>query len=637
MDPRRALTGNQVPAFFCLAAIVANHSLFRLGEMSWAWAVTIVVVISLIAGLAPQLEFPGRIPRINRWNVAIGMVALLPVAASLLLGWNREFPFSGDQELHVKQAYYLGYWWALPPATPPTGLAGRMLSIDTIHALLARPWQMLWSRAALMAVLIAGTGYAYRRSPRAALVFATAAFVGWGLFERTIYLRYPGAGYLLDLPFLGPAYLLGDIDLAGRIRNVLSVAVWLFLLRPLLLRRWPDAAILPVVALLFWQKDVLYYFDSTYLEPWAVIFALLAVEMLILRGRQGAPLACLMIGWATAFKEPLVLALPLIWLASIVPWTSLRDTIRASAMALAAGFPFVVYFSARENLPDADMVVGRAFKFTGSAQQFLFYAQEYAHRMVEAYAGLDAVVAVAAIVLLPILLWRGTPERRILLILIAGGFVSILLFAFDVTSQSWPGYFRFFLCSLPFFAAGVFALGHILTVRSAFAVGVAALALQAPSAWTAVARSAGPGSARNFVEHYEAPLVFPMKWLLAEARRSGMLKPDEIVIANQPDDTARSVPGINVEFGPLGDLQCQCTGERPQVMALFVRFANLNASLADGANPRVYYFGLLPERESLWRANRAARPACLAEMRQTCKKVIERIEGGEVVGAIGSR
>jgi len=617
--------------------MIANHSIFRLGAMPLAWTLTAVVVISLIAILVPHLELPGRLHPLNRWNIAIGLVALMPITASLLLGWNREFAFSGDQPFHIKQAYYMGYWWALPPCTPPTGILGRTLSLETFRELLARPWQIFWSRAAILAVLFVAVCGTYRRSPLGALAFATTAFVGWGLFERTIYLRYPGAGYFFDLPFIGAAYLLGNIDLAGRIPNALAAIAWLFILRPILLKRWPDVAILPIVALVLWQKDVLYYFDSTYLEPWAVTCSLLAVEILIVQGRQGAPIACLLVGCAAAFKEPFILPLPLIWLASILPWTSLRDPIRPSVIALAAGFPFLFYYFARKNVPNTDIVIDRSFEFTTSTDQVFIYANEFAHRMAEAFPGPSAIVGIVAIALLPILLWRGTPERRVLVILIAAGFVAVLFFAFDIISQGWPGYFRFFLCSLPFFAAGVFALGHILKAQAALVVGVAALALQAPSAWTAVTRSAGPGTERNFVEHYEAPLVFPLKSLLTEARQTGMLKPNEIILANQPDDAVRAVPGINIEFDRLGDLHCQCDDERRNVMVLFIRYTNLNASFADSAQQRTRFFGLTPDRENGWRANRAARPACLAQLRRTCKNIIERTEGGEVVGAIGSR
>lgn len=631
------MKSNQVPAFFCLIALIASNSIFRLGAMPLTWALAVVTTIACVSVLAPQLELGGRPPRLTRWNIVIGAVALLPISASLLLGWNREFAFSGDQSFHIKQAYYMGFWWASSPTSPPIGILGRQLSLETIQALLDRPWHLLWSRAAILGALTAAVCFVYRRSPLPALVFATTAFVGWGLFEKTIYLRYPGGGYLLDMPFIAPAYLLGNIDLSGRIPNSLAVASWLFVLRPFLLKRWPDVAILPAIALILWQKDVLYYFDSTYLEPWAVIFSLLAVEILVVQKWRGAPVAMVMIGCAAIFKEPFILALPFIWLGAILSEISLRNAVRLSVIAFAAGFPFLFYYFARKSVPNADIIIDRSYEFTASVDQILIYAKEYAHRMAEAFPGPSAIVGVAMIIILLMLLWRGTPDRRVLVVLIAAAFAPIIFFATDIISQGWPGYFRFFLCSLPFFAVGAFALGHILSVRSTLIVGVAALMLQTQSAWIAVARSAGPGTDRNFVEHYDAPLVFPLRFLLAQAHQTGILAPNETVLANSPDEDVRTIPGVPIEFEPLGELRCQCHDHQRQVMTLFVRYTNLNASYADGPQRRPHSFGVMPDRESIWRANNAARPACLAELRRTCKILIERVEGGEIVGALGSR
>ena len=66
----------------------------------------------------------------------------------------------------------------------------------------------------------------------------------------------------------------------------------------------------PVGALVLWQQQAVYFLDSTYLEAWGVVFALLAVEMLVVRGPESGPLACLMIGLSATIKEPFVLALP---------------------------------------------------------------------------------------------------------------------------------------------------------------------------------------------------------------------------------------------------------------------------------------------------------------------------------------
>ena len=43
------------------------------------------------------------------------------------------------------------------------------------------------------------------------------------------------------------------------------------------------------------------------------------------------------------------------------------------------------------------------------------------------------------------------------------------------------------------------------------------------------------------------------------------------------------------------------------------------------------------EFDRIWRNNRVGREQCLALMQQTCRNFLSRVEGGEVVGALGVR
>src|ERR1700688_4544762 len=99
-----ARKGNLAPAFFCLAALVANHSIFRLGAMPLIWPVLIVLALGAIILLAPNIDLRVRLDRFRVGHALVGGLILLPVIASLVLGWQREFPFSGDQSFHLKQA-----------------------------------------------------------------------------------------------------------------------------------------------------------------------------------------------------------------------------------------------------------------------------------------------------------------------------------------------------------------------------------------------------------------------------------------------------------------------------------------------------------------------------------------------------
>ncbi len=631
MTRNHLMNGNLAAPFFLLAVVVANQSVFRLGALPLVWTALLVAGVAIVALAAPDVRLgAARRGRPSRWNMLLGAVIVTPLLVTFALGWNRDFPFSGDHYFHVGQAYRIAYWWMSPPASQTV----RVPTLDDVASLLHHPAGLLLSRTVVLALLVIATALTYRWRRPAALLLATLALTGWGLGEATIFLRYPAGGYFAAMPFLGPAFFLHNVELAGRTANVAAPLVWLFVLRPWLIGRWPDWCVLPFGILLFWQKDVIYYFDTVYLEPWSFTFCLLAVEVLIARGSRGAPLSCLLVGAAAAVKEPAILALPLVWLAG-APWRkSWREVFALSGAGFAAGAAFVLYDVARNSAAAISGEVNRGFQPGLPSGPLMVYAQEFLHRMQAAFAGAGGWLLLAAIVVLFVSIWWLHSRRLQIACLAAAGFRLVLFFLADKNSIGWVGYFRFFMAALPFLAAGVLALGYGLRRNGALVAGAVALVLQAPSAVSAIARAAGPITALNFIENYDAAIFFPMKPLLAEAHKRGWLAPNAVALANAPDPAMRTIPGIPVVYSPPGQLICECSKEHPAVMGLFVRYANLDARFA-GAVPPGTAFGPPGDRERLWRAGLAQRPMCLAELRRTCAHVLERAEGGEPVAVLG--
>ncbi len=614
-------------AFLCLAMAVLNHSIFALGRLSWIWAAILVATVALVAFAAHdvRLRNPAAQIRPIHWTHAlIGLLVAAPVVASLILGWRREFPFSGDHYFHVGQSYRMAFWWLSPVAS----LVLKVPALDDLRQLLAHPAGLITGRLVLLAAICAIVAAIYRYERRVALLFAAVALVVFGLAEHTIFLRYPGGAYFLGIPFLGPAWLFNNIELTGRLNSVAALVTWLFVLRPWIVGSWPDARILPAAALLFWHKDIVYYFDAVYLEPWAVVMALLAVETLVERGREGASAACLLTGLAAAIKEPMVLALPFMWLAG-APWQGpWQHRIRLTGAAIAAGVPFILYYVARKNLDFSEMGVDRLYELNLSFDGLIAYASGFAYQVSVAYPGTAALVVIATFAVIPFVLWRAADPLPIAAC-VAAGLAIMVFFAFDANSIRWAGYFRFLLISIPFLAVGMIALGRSIDSRTAWLAGTMVLALQAPGAYVTLSRAAGPATDRNFVEHFDAPLVFPTRSIIGEAERSGFLPRNAPVLANLADATIRPLPGERLTYGQVGELICECKSEHPYVLATFIRFTNQGTRHIQ-ARPD------LGERLAVWQGNRADRPACLARMRQTCAHVLQREEGGELVAIFGA-
>lgn len=625
--------GNLTAPLFCVAAAAVNHAVFRLGAMSTLWPAVLVLSVALIAMLAPHVDIASAERQSLKWfNVALGLVVVAPLIVVFAISVDRDFPFSGDHYGHVGQVFRLGFWWLSEVGSPVM----RLPSFDDASALLHQPSRLLFSRAFVMALIVVTAALIYRRRRIVAFVFVAAALLFWGVHEYTEMLRYPGGGYLVALPFLGPAFLFGEPDLAGRTANVIAPVVWLFVLRPWLVGRWPDWRVVAVGALLLWHKDVIYYFNSAYLEPWAVIFALLAVEVLIERGARGAPLACLLVGAAATVKEPFIVALPFVWLAG-APWRqTLRELCTSVGAGLAAGIPFVIYFAARKNLLATTPDDARDLHFAIPSGPAADYAHEFFHRVAFAFPGTSAVLLIGVCALIPFMIARDQSRRLQVLLLAGGSLALLLLFIVENISLAWLGYFRFLLPAFALLGVGLFAFGAAYGARAMSIAAIAVMLLQAPSMVSAVALAAGPATRTNFVENYDAPIFFPVKSLTREARRQGWLMREQRVWANAPDTSLRSIPGLPVDYGPPGELSCACSPEKPAVMALFVRYANLAwpyaGSVAEGvpSPPR-------SEREQLWRAGLARRPACLVELRQTCSHVLTHIEDGELVTILGLR
>jgi hypothetical protein len=621
--------GNLVLPLFCLAAVVANQAVFRFGAMSPLWVLVLLLTVGALYWVAPDVTHPEKAAAresLRPANVLIAILALAPLLADLAIGWNREFPFSGDTWFHVGQSYRMAYWWLSPVHSGNVSLP----SLDDVRHLTSRPFAALGSRIVVLLVIVTVTALLYRRWRAVALGFATIAIVTWGCFEATIFLRYPGARYFIDLPFLGPAFALSDLELAGRLANVGGALCWLFVLRPWLIGRWPDLRILPVAVLLLWQKDMIYYFDSVYLEPWALIFSLLAAELLIAKGRDGAPAACLCIGAAATFKEPFILALPFVWLAG-EPWRrTWRDLVQLSAAAVAAGMPFVVYVAARKSVDITELGSNRFVELSMSTDALRNYVSQLAKQLAITFPGSSGLLVIASLLLIVVTLVY-YPERRIALASLLGAACFIaLLFIFDRTSQRWAGYFRFVMCSLPFLTCGVLALGRSLPTRWALALAAVVVLLQAPSAYTALAFSAGPATGRNFLEYYDSGLIFPIKSLTAEAQRAGALSRGAPILANSIDSTLRSFPGSGITYGPVGELYCKCEANHPNVLALFIRFTNMSAFLATHQQPADSRYGM-------WQKTDSQRDICLAQLKQSCGHVFSRVESGELVGALGTQ
>jgi hypothetical protein len=548
----------------------------------------------------PGTTAPAQPSRTRRaWLESLGVAAAIvaPMAIVLAAGVHEEFPWSGDHFWHMWASSAVRGWWIgkIP------SMAGFAIGLVVLRRLRVRHW-------------------------------AAIGFVGLLAWSSVAHppgsvARYPAAGYVLELPL----HLV--LDHAGRgwsplmidrITQAASVLVWLFALRPAVLRRWPEVGILPLGLALLWQKDVVYYMTSVYLEPWAMVLVLLAAELALSDLPHRTYLAPLLAGAAGCFKEPAIIALPWICLATLgaIPRT-VRAWTAAALHGLVALLPFAVYWAFRTSqsvwrtaslAPDSELWSPARFALYGKRVHAQFATTGF------------VLLALSAVVLIALAV-RDRPRRWVALCLVGAALTVAAFFYIDGASVPWTGYARFTLFSLAPLAVAAWAPSAALRAdprfrRAALVAAAAVGVLQAPVLAGYLASYRLPDPARNFVEFSDSSIYYPIRDLVREARHAGAIHANATITVQQFDvpvtidsATAYRAPGGRYQF-PIVATNCRCA---PEQAALLL--------------PIIYPTGLLSAPGAVPVTPQVA--GCIAALRETYAQVFERSIDGYPTGLLG--
>ena len=519
--------------------------------------------------------------------IAAALLSALHVAHVLLTA-REEFGFGGDEGYHLSatRAFVLYYVRAAPL------LAG---ALAVFAAARWKRWR--YGASAALAVLLASS-----------VVLPPDVLFG----------RYPAGFYHLAAP-LNVAFELAAVPYpftANHIMNAVSVPAWLFLLRPLVIGRWPDWQVVPTALLLYFQAPALTFVASTLIEPWSVVFLLLALEVLAAFPENDRWVAVLLASVATFFKETAILLLPTIWLLACVKWEGYRPSLRRGALAVgvAAFTPFAVYYVVRLDAQVHRTVAVAAADLWRPARLVEWVTN------VRAALGLTAVIAVA-------LLFVGT-IRQVLWALTALGVAAF--FFVDVQAIPWTGYSRYLVFSLLALGGAVFATTYRITDRRVL-IALAAMiaALQAAPVSRALALDFRPDYERNSLEWSRSLIRLPIRTLIEKLPAVPGGTPARVrVITFGTELTSLQVayPDLAKRYQlQRGDVnaspaECACRDPAEAVLAAFEWPA---------------HFGDTAEARSAFEQLGAS---CVQQVEATCRAhAVERDRQGAAVGIIGVR
>ncbi|MEO8680325.1 MAG: hypothetical protein ABI665_14840 [Vicinamibacterales bacterium] len=600
---------------FVVTGLVATGTWTQLDAIGWwAWGLLgLALALDYWRTTVPDGDnpFPLSLPDRTRLGAPspgaalIGIGITLPLLLHVGLTLREEFGYGGDEGYHLSAVRAFALHFRL-------GGPVLLALLVTVFGVIARVHQRYLLTITVVALLVASH---------------------W--FEpHTIFARYPAGFYLLAAP------LNVALDVlrfpypfaANHVVNVLSVPAWLFVLRPFYLRRWPDLAVLPAALLAYFQPMSLVYVGGGLLEPWAVVFILLAIEGIIVLPPGERWVSVLLAGAATFFKETAVLFLPTVWMLAMVDWKGVVPKLRRGgfAVGVAAATPFFFYYQVRRGFH-----IGREYALTGGVELWTpSRAAEWFHNVHYQLGtgGLAVIAILAAWAVAGTWRLRRDPERWRQHTAWAVTTVALVLFFYaDTLSVSYTGYGRFLAYPLLALVGVLLVESHFLEVvnrRLLAGLAVGIVALQALPTGRMLALDFGPDSGRNSSEWPHALVRFPIRAL---AERIPVEDPGGKVASIRVISFALDLISTRVAYPDLArrytlvldqqnatEPKCACHDDAEAVLAGFEVPANFSRapSSADAVSD--------------------AEAACLQQARTTCQvTVVEKGAGGWLAGVLG--
>lgn len=531
--------------------------------------------------------------RVSIENICIGTFIAAPVLLYFALTFCQEFPFAGDQPFHLQMARAVAQFWLI-----------RSVPVLLLCYLCYKVSQKTGTRLGFL------------------LLFSL--FLAWSFLEAShIYFsRYPAAGYFIHSPVVvlfRALFSHGGVS-SNRFTNVLSLFGWLFLLRPLIIRRWPDRTILPFGVFFFFQQIHVYYFSSYYLEPWCVTLFLIVVEGFIRLEEKEWWKLILLTGFCAVIKEQAVLALPFMWFIS--EWKEIRKgkVLSSAILGVVAVVPFFLYNSYRKK-----MEIWRSWNLVPT-QEILsgtFFSEFYRH--LEFQFGKLGLLLVGIVIFVQIYFTLFGKKRRLIhAVFFFAGLFQVLFFYVDGVSRDYPAYPRFHLLTLAFWGAGFIELAIRWEKKkyAAILLAVGILGLHLQTLAPAFLLTKQKDSTRNYIDHFDAPQFFPIRTLYKKAAQTEGFAQVDALLLQKPAyvDFWPYYPEMGKKFRFVDRKESQpCTCVPPSQGVLLVP---------------LYYTGL-NSHKNVPAGEKEKEDSCLKEMQNSCAHLFVEQMGAATLGAIG--
>jgi hypothetical protein len=302
---------------YTIFLLFLSHTIFYLKSLNVF--LTFVLLLLIFTNLFlkriafPKFTFQLKVKDFKLNHIIIVFLIIFPSIIFLNNISFGDFNWGGDHRDHVLATLVNNEFWLSSIASERDTIEN--FNIKNIF------FSFYKIRIFLLIILLGLTVFLYKKDyGNLANILLLVVFYFWSSIDIINTEKDPRGLYFISLPFNSLFYFL-KLNLMDAIRftNFFSIIFWLLILRPIIIGEYPNLKILPFALAIYWNPQMIYIVNGGFTDTWAIIFLLLAIELVIKKKHDFTPQAIILLGIGTCFKSPIALLIPCFFLYG-KPW-----------------------------------------------------------------------------------------------------------------------------------------------------------------------------------------------------------------------------------------------------------------------------------------------------------------------------
>jgi len=302
---------------FLLFLLSFSHTIFYIKNLNIFLTFLIILFISITYFFKeipfPKFRYQLKLRDLKLSNIFVILLIILPSIIYLKNVSFGDFNWGGDHRDHVLSSLVNNEFWLSTIQSQRDAIENFKLKNIFFYFFKVRIF--------LLTITIGLTILLYKKNyGNLANIILFIIFYFWSSVDILTVEKDPRGLFFISLPINSLFFLL-ELNLMDAIRftNFFSIIFWLLVLRPMIIGEFPNLRILPFALLVYWNPQMIFIANGSHVDPWSVVFLLLALEIVIRKGFNFSPQAIILLGIGACFKSYIAILIPCFFLYG-KPW-----------------------------------------------------------------------------------------------------------------------------------------------------------------------------------------------------------------------------------------------------------------------------------------------------------------------------